>query len=651
MAVSIGDRLARQAATELVGRAKELALLAQLLEPEGPLVYHLHGVGGIGKTSLLALFAAQSRAQGCRVVRLDCRSIEPTEAGFLHDVAAATGATAPTLSAIVEQLGAADPLTVLALDTYESFRLLDAWLRQVFIPALPDNVRLLLAGREAPLMVWLTTPGWHGLFRTLTLGPLDEDDAYALLEQASVPPLQAAQINRFARGYPLALRLALAAGAQNHASQLDAATRQRVVEQLSRRYLAEVHDPLTRRVLQAATVMRRATRGLLRAVLPDLDADDTYERLRALPFVEVSRDGLVIHDVVRQALAADLLAADPTAYRAYRRAVWAYLRDDVQQATRTELWRYTADMLYLLEAPTLREVFFPTDSTWFAIEPARADDWDAIRAISSRHDGPEATALLASWWRSHPEAFQVVRDGQHAVVAFYCLLTYAKAQASQLQADPLTRAWAQHLKRHPVAAGEQVLLNRRWLSRDYGVQPSPEQAAIFLDIKRMYMELRPQLRRIYVPALNDTAYDTFMEQVGFRELPEARFVIDGLLHATVMLDFGPGSVDGWLTELVGAQLAAHEPEVLQLDRDAHELVVDGKRVGLTQLECAVLQFLMERADKAVPRGDLLEDVWGYSYEGGSNVVDVVIGGLRKKLGAYATTIETVTKVGYRFRRP
>src|SRR4029079_9791001 len=126
-------------------------------------------------------------------------------------------------------------------------RLLDAWLRQVFIPALPDNVRLLLAGREPPLLVWLTTPGWNSLFRPLTLGPLDEDDACALLEQASVPPLQAAQINRFARGYPLALRLALAAGTQSHDSQLDAATRQRVVEQLSRRDLAAEHAPLTRR--------------------------------------------------------------------------------------------------------------------------------------------------------------------------------------------------------------------------------------------------------------------------------------------------------------------------------------------------------------------------------------------------------------------
>ena len=81
------------------------------------------------------------------------------------------------------------------------------------------------------------------------------------------------------------------------------------------------------------------------------------------------------------------------------------------------------------------------------------------------------------------------------------------------------------------------------------------------------------------------------------------------------------------------------------------MIVDGQRVGRTQLECAVLHYLMERAGKAVSRVDLLDDVWGYRYDGGSNVVDVVIGALRKKLGERAQTIETVTKVGYRFRRP
>ena len=74
-------------------------------------------------------------------------------------------------------------------------------------------------------------------------------------------------------------------------------------------------------------------------------------------------------------------------------------------------------------------------------------------------------------------------------------------------------------------------------------------------------------------------------------------------------------------------------------------------VAAAALNLCLPWFMRRVVDEAIPRGDLLEAVWGYSYEGGSNVVDVVIGGLRKKLGAYATTIETVTKVGYRFRRP
>ncbi|MGH2355110.1 MAG: winged helix-turn-helix domain-containing protein [Chloroflexota bacterium] len=43
-------------------------------------------------------------------------------------------------------------------------------------------------------------------------------------------------------------------------------------------------------------------------------------------------------------------------------------------------------------------------------------------------------------------------------------------------------------------------------------------------------------------------------------------------------------------------------------------------------------------------------MWGYDFQGGSNVVDVVVRSLRKKLGERAGCIETVTGVGYRFRR-
>jgi DNA-binding response OmpR family regulator len=79
------------------------------------------------------------------------------------------------------------------------------------------------------------------------------------------------------------------------------------------------------------------------------------------------------------------------------------------------------------------------------------------------------------------------------------------------------------------------------------------------------------------------------------------------------------------------------------------LLVEGRRIGLTRLEFGVMQYLVEREGKAVSRSGLLSDVWGYAYEGGSNVVDAAIRSLRKKLGQNATQIETVSGVGYRYR--
>ncbi len=61
---------------------------------------------------------------------------------------------------------------------------MDTWLRQVFIPALPETVRVILASREPPVWAWLASPGWQGLFRTLPLGPLGDEDALELLARS-----------------------------------------------------------------------------------------------------------------------------------------------------------------------------------------------------------------------------------------------------------------------------------------------------------------------------------------------------------------------------------------------------------------------------------------------------------------------------------
>ncbi|MGH2368546.1 MAG: ATP-binding protein, partial [Chloroflexota bacterium] len=73
MARRIGDLLAERVAGGFVGRERELSGLVRCLEPGGPVVVLVHGIAGIGKSSLLGAFASRARQQGATVVRLDCR--------------------------------------------------------------------------------------------------------------------------------------------------------------------------------------------------------------------------------------------------------------------------------------------------------------------------------------------------------------------------------------------------------------------------------------------------------------------------------------------------------------------------------------------------------------------------------------------------
>src|SRR6478736_7768054 len=74
-------------ASSVVGRDAELSVLLRLLEEHGPRVCFVYGIAGIGKSSLLARFGEECERLGVGVVAVDCRSIEPTELGFVGGLA------------------------------------------------------------------------------------------------------------------------------------------------------------------------------------------------------------------------------------------------------------------------------------------------------------------------------------------------------------------------------------------------------------------------------------------------------------------------------------------------------------------------------------------------------------------------------------
>lgn len=85
-----------------------------------------------------------------------------------------------------------------------------------------------------------------------------------------------------------------------------------------------------------------------------------------------------------------------------------------------------------------------------------------------------------------------------------------------------------------------------------------------------------------------------------------------------------------------------------IDRDARQVVLDGKNVDLSPTEYKLLNYLMSNTGKALSRRQILNQVWNYDYYGDVRTVDTHINRLRIKLGDKGRYIRTVRGYGYRY---
>ncbi|MEQ4208167.1 response regulator transcription factor [Actinopolymorpha sp. B17G11] len=128
---------------------------------------------------------------------------------------------------------------------------------------------------------------------------------------------------------------------------------------------------------------------------------------------------------------------------------------------------------------------------------------------------------------------------------------------------------------------------------------------------------------------------------------------DVLLH-----NAGPAEVDARLRVGIGrlALKSAEQdrPHVIRrgelvIDEDTYTSRLGGRTLDLTFKEFELLKFLAQHPGRVFTRQQLLQEVWGYDYFGGTRTVDVHVRRLRAKLGPeYEALIGTVRNVGYRF---
>ena len=147
--------------------------------------------------------------------------------------------------------------------------------------------------------------------------------------------------------------------------------------------------------------------------------------------------------------------------------------------------------------------------------------------------------------------------------------------------------------------------------------------------------------RIHVPVLVLTARDAVESRVSALDAGADDYLVKPFAFAELVARIGA------LTRRAGGPRWAPSNDVPIVMRDDLVVESDGKSAALSPREYALLGCLVRRRGEVVTRAEILREAFGYEFDPGTNVIDVHLTHLRKKLTGFPIAIETVRGAGIR----
>ncbi len=573
MSMRLSERLSAARHRQFVGREGERASFRSALQAsELPFnVLHLFGPGGVGKTTLLKEFAYIAEQIGVSSFYIDGRNIEPAPEAFIAALQQAIGVAPPDPP--LDALAARDSRNVILVDTYESLGPLDAWLRESFLPDLPDNTLMVLGGRQAPSQAWRVDPGWQSLVRIMPLRNLNPGESRAYLSKRNLPPGQQADILDFTHGHPLALSLVMDVYAQRGDVPFRPEDAPDLVRSLLEQLVQKVPGPAHRTALEACALVRLTTEELLATILNLPDAHDLFEWLRGLSFIESGRQGLFPHDLAREALVADLRWRNPTWYNELHQRARNYYATRLQETIGQEQQRVLFDYIFLHRDNSMVRPFLEwQEGGSMTPDAAHPDDIPILVEMVEQHEGAESARLAARWFELQPGGLVVFRDPGGEPAGFLMMLALQAAAPEDIEADPATRAgWRYVQERTPLRQGELATHFRFWMARDTYQGVSATQSIILVNIVRHYLTTRGLVYSFF-PTADPDFWAPLCAYSEIDRIPEADFEVGGRRYGTYGHDWRALPPIAWLSLLADKEIAA-TPQAAPPSKQAASLVV------------------------------------------------------------------------------
>jgi len=529
----LGDVLDEARRRTFVGRDDELTRFGEALSGSSPRrVFLVHGVGGIGKSTLLGEFRARAVSVGRPAVLLDGREMDPSPEAVRAALARATALPEP-------RLGELAGLTVL-LDHYEHLAPVDPWVRGELLPGLPADGIAVLAGRDAPAPAWLRLPGWRELGAVLRLDCWSEAESAEFLSRSGVAAEVRTDLVHLSRGHPLALAL-LADAAAGGELPHELADAPDLVSALLEGVVPSVPGQAYATGLATCALAWATTEDLLGEAVGGA-APAVWDWLARQPYVTCGPRGLVLHDLARDVLTAELERRSPDRMRRLHRLVHDRVVTEIRTGTGPDREHAAQQLLYLHRRSPLTAAIWAVRSRGStAVSTATREEIPQVVGLVERIQGSGDADLARRWLAEVPEAAQVVRQGGR--ITAYALALQVPTGSPSERADPVVRAALEHVGRTaPARPGERIHVMRCIGGADGGERDP--YAVLVASVAALTTWLTQPLAWSFTAPTDEEFWGPFFDYLALERLSEVS--VGGRRHVLHGIDWRRLSPDRWM---------------------------------------------------------------------------------------------------------
>jgi DNA-binding winged helix-turn-helix (wHTH) protein len=520
---SIGDRLSARASRRFAGRESELALLREAVSASQPVtpLFFVHGPGGIGKTTLLERLRADAALNATLFVRIDAMGVSPDPHAVLAALSTSLRLHEPATT--VEDLATAFPKhrSVLIVDSFEHLEPASGWVRDALLPALPSQVSVILAGRQAPDTRWTAHPLWCDAIRSIGLDSLSREEANRLLDAHGVATDSHAGVLDLCHGHPLAL--VLVADEVRRLGQVPSELGPDLVRALTKRCVTQAPSALHQAALEACARARTTTVALLSEVVDAASAVTLFEWLAEQSYVSSGPEGLSPHELVRDAIDDELRWRDPEGSRALQHAVNRHLMRQVQKGLRVAY----AELQYLERRSPLMQRFFNFAALGtISVKPATAADASNIARLRDAGLPPGERALFDRWRHHTATRTLTAHRGSGELCGVTQIIRLDGLDDLSAAADPVVSAVRQALG-HALADGSTSLIGRFTVPEGERRGLNPAMHAL-QNSHAMLWATEPKLRFYVTVSIYPDHFAPLLEGTRFQRLAGCDRIVDGI---------------------------------------------------------------------------------------------------------------------------